>query len=249
MLQKKFHIRTTLLLSIVIGSFIIGSIVGTIITYFLLDSTILLPVPDPQNETKFYQANVPVTKIIDGDTIIVHMQGKEITVKYFGIDAPENKGKDRVYYADEALAYNKQLVQNKNLKLVWQGKYLEFSKRLLAYVYVNNIFVQAELLKKGYAAIYRRNRQLQHRYYEYFLMLEQEARAERLGIWNNEKKADWEQKHGITDLIYPSQYIADNKTFHRPQCPKIEQIKIKYYYYVREKAIRDNKTPCKICKP
>lgn len=241
-----------LLISMVISSFVFGAIVGTVITYWLLD---VKPADDSDltQEGETYEIAASVTKVIDGDTIAIDLSGQERVVRYLGIDTPENKGIEQVYYGKEALEKNQELVGEKQVRLVCERKFLGVSRRLLAYVYVGETFVNAEMVDGGYATVYRRNASEQfsmHRHYEYFLRLEQEARKKQVGIWDNKKKREWEQQYGTLLSVCPTKYIADSsdRYFHRPDCPKTEKIKFKLYYYERQTA-SEQRLPCPICNP
>jgi len=53
--------------------------------------------------------------------------------------------------------------------------------RLLAYVYAGNLFINAELIRQGYAQVsaYKENQ----RYYKDFLRLQRDAITARRGLW------------------------------------------------------------------
>lgn len=249
---KFYSLPFKLLIVMVVGSFILGNIAGTIVTYLLLYIK-------PENQFNFddgketHQVMATVKEIIDGDTIVVQINDREmITVRYLGIDAPENKGIEGIYYGKESHEKNDQLVGGKQVKLIYGGKLQTASQRLIAYVYVGGIFVNVEMLKEGFAAIYRRNTAehlVTHPHYEDFYRIEQEAKSKQIGIWNIKRKTEWEQRHGIISSLHPNNYIADDICFHRPQCPRAEEIKFKVYYYDRQNAICDHKLPCSTCKP
>ncbi len=94
-----------------------------------------------------------VKKVIDGDTI--QLESGE-TVRYLGIDAPEiiAKGGGSEFYAREAARYNKKLVFMKKVRLEFDVEKKDNYGRLLAYVFVKDLFVNAELVKYGYAKAY-----------------------------------------------------------------------------------------------
>lgn len=85
-----------------------------------------------------------VTSVVDGDTIVLE-NGE--TVRYIGIDAPETNE----CYGAEATEMNRQLVEGKTVILIGdvedRGRY----GRLLRYVVADGRFVNAELVRLGYA--------------------------------------------------------------------------------------------------
>jgi micrococcal nuclease len=118
-----------------------------------------------------------VTQIVDGDTIEVEINGGIHRLRYIGIDCPE-PGQQGWYEASEA---NRQLVEG---QIVWLEKDVSETDRygrLLRYVYVGDLFVNAELVRLGYAVALTYPPDVQ--YADLFVQLEQEARAAERGLW------------------------------------------------------------------
>jgi len=121
-----------------------------------------------------------VERVVDGDTIKL-TNGER--VRYIGIDTPETKhpSKPVQYFGKEASEENKMLVEGKQVRLEFDVQKRDRYGRLLAYVYVDDIFVNAWLVWQGYAQVstYPPN----VRYQEYFLELQRQARIEKRGLW------------------------------------------------------------------
>ncbi|OIO81082.1 MAG: hypothetical protein COW11_00515 [Candidatus Omnitrophica bacterium CG12_big_fil_rev_8_21_14_0_65_43_15] len=122
-----------------------------------------------------------VKRVIDGDTIVL---GNNERVRYIGVNTPEthHPKKGIEYYGPEAADFNKKLVLGKNVRLEFDVEKYDKYGRTLAYVYLGDgIFVNAELVKLGYARVMsiRPNT----RYSELFKRLQQEAKTKRLGLW------------------------------------------------------------------
>ena len=132
-----------------------------------------------------------VTRVIDGDTVVLE-DGRHI--RYIGVDTPE---KGRPYYA-EAKRENERLVRGKKVRLEYDVEKTDRYGRTLAYVYANDIFVNAELVKNGYAMIYTFPPNV--KYAKTFLALQEEARNQKRGLWGlnrqdinqNGKKSFWD---------------------------------------------------------
>ena len=94
-----------------------------------------------------------VTRVIDGDTIEVNLAGKTYTVRYIGIDTPETVHPDKPVqdFGPEASAKNKELVDGKTVRLEKDVSETDRYGRLLRYVYVGDLLVNAELVRLGYA--------------------------------------------------------------------------------------------------
>lgn len=118
-----------------------------------------------------------VTRVIDGDTIV--LQG-ELTVRYIGIDAPEVHPRVEDYGL-EATAKNRELVEGKRVRLEKDISERDRYGRLLRYVYVDGLFVNAELVRLGYVEAVAYPPDL--KYQELLSQLEEEARAAGRGLW------------------------------------------------------------------
>lgn len=179
-----------------------------------------------------------VNKVIDGDTVVLD-NGE--TVRYLGIDAPEmgkNKGGPE-FFAREATRYNKRLVLLKKVRLEFDEEKKDAYGRLLAYVYVKNVFVNAELVKLGYARAMVKPPNT--RYKNMLIQYQNEAVTRDAGLWQ-EKKQDTEKS-----------YIGNKRSyvFHRPSCPSAAKMpsKNKIIFTNRMDPIKIGYTPCRRCKP
>ena len=105
--------------------------------------------------------------------------GRQERVRYIGIDTPEpTRGE---CFADEATEANARLVAGREVRLVVGEEERDRYGRLLAYVYAGDVFVNARLLREGYAEplVVRPN----DRFAERFAGLARDARRERRGLW------------------------------------------------------------------
>jgi micrococcal nuclease len=121
-----------------------------------------------------------VVAVLDGDTIVISGGDK---VRYAGLNTPESHHPDKLpeYCGQEAFEANRRLVAGKTVRLEFDARRRDNYGRLLAYVYVDNLFVNAELIRQGYAQVstYKENQ----RYHEEFERLQQNAIAARRGLW------------------------------------------------------------------
>ena len=115
-----------------------------------------------------------VTRVIDGDTIEIRGGDR---VRYIGIDTPEI---GEPYYL-EATNKNRELVEGKRVRLVKDVSEEDQYGRLLCYIYVDDLFVNAELVRLGYARAYRYPPDTY--YAELFSQLELEAKQAGRGLW------------------------------------------------------------------
>lgn len=115
-----------------------------------------------------------VARVIDGDTVLLE-DGRK--VRYAGINAPED-GEPGFREATQA---NNLLVGGKEVRLEFGRRRTEKHERLLAYVHVGQILVQAELVKQGWAIVTRA--QSLPRYREVLRNYQEEAKSAGKGIW------------------------------------------------------------------
>lgn len=88
-----------------------------------------------------------VTSVTDGDTIKVNIEGAIYPVRYIGIDTPESVDS----LSQEATTANELLVSGKTVLLVKDVSETDRYDRLLRYVFVDNIFVNYDLVVQGFA--------------------------------------------------------------------------------------------------
>ena len=119
-----------------------------------------------------------VTEIIDGDTIIIRIENGDIfSVRYIGIDTPE---RDEPDFSD-AYNANANLVLQKSVILIKDISETDPYDRLLRYVIVDDIFINLELIRMGYAKATAFPPDIACA--EQFMAAEQVALASRTGLW------------------------------------------------------------------
>jgi micrococcal nuclease len=97
---------------------------------------------------------VPVVDVVDGDTIEVLLDGVEEDVRYIGVDTPESvaPGEPVECFGPEASEFNRRLVGGEQVRLEFGPERRDDYGRLLAYVHLGDRFVNAELVRRGYAS-------------------------------------------------------------------------------------------------
>jgi micrococcal nuclease len=129
---------------------------------------------------------MPVTRVVDGDTFWADdgtLNG--LKVRLIGLDAPETRKSERKdigYYGRESKGYLKQMLTGKKVRLEYDVAKYDRYGRTLAYVFLEDgTFVNAELLKGGYAVVLTIPPNV--RYADEFLRLQRKARRRNLGLW------------------------------------------------------------------
>jgi micrococcal nuclease len=94
-----------------------------------------------------------VLRAVDGDTIEVLVGGEHEDVRYIGVDTPETVKPDTPVqcFGPRAHRFNARLVTHKRVRLVFGVERRDVYGRLLAYVYLGDRFVNAELARRGLA--------------------------------------------------------------------------------------------------
>ncbi len=131
-----------------------------------------------------------VTRIIDGDTIEVQKGIYLYTVRYIGIDTPEtvHPSKPVEYFGKEASEKNRELVESKAVRLEKDVSETDKYGRLLRYVWFDDLMVNAELVRLGYAQVVTYPPDV--KYQDLFLKLQKEARDAGRGLWAEEEPSE-----------------------------------------------------------
>ena len=126
-----------------------------------------------------------VTKIVDGDTFELNINGGAYSLRMIGIDTPE-RGEP---CANEATDYLRQLINGKSVQLEKDISETDQYTRLLRYVYESDRFVNGEMVHAGLA--YAKDYPPDTKYSDKLHRLEAEARNAKRGcLWNGTISAE-----------------------------------------------------------
>jgi micrococcal nuclease len=127
-----------------------------------------------------------VLRVVDGDTILVAVGGRQERVRYIGVDTPETvKPNTPVQcFGKRASAANHRLVDGRDVRLVADAEARDRYGRLLAYVYRvrDGLFVNETLLRGGYATPLTIAPNV--RFADRFAALARRARDAGRGLWS-----------------------------------------------------------------
>lgn len=132
-----------------------------------------------------------VTKITDGDTIHVDIEGTDYRLRYIGMDTPESvkPGSPVEPYAKEASTRKAALVADRDVILEKDISETDRYGRLLRYVWLQDgdIWTMAnmELVRLGYAQVLTYPPDV--KYASQFVEAERAARSSGLGLWASEE--------------------------------------------------------------
>jgi endonuclease YncB( thermonuclease family) len=130
-----------------------------------------------------------VTRVVDGDTIHVAIDGVEYRLRYIGIDTPEINDPEHGVepFGPEATEANRELVEGKSVLLEKDVSETDKFGRLLRYVYVGDLMVNEELLRQGLARVATFPPDV--KYVDRFLAAQRAAQDAGRGIWGGELSA------------------------------------------------------------
>jgi len=124
-----------------------------------------------------------VVRVVDGDTINVQLADRVEKIRYIGVNAPEihHPVKGAEPGGRAAAQVNRGLVIGRRVRLELDVQPRDRYGRLLAYVWVGDTMVNAELVRLGYAQVMTVPPNV--RYQDLFLKLQREARDAGRGLW------------------------------------------------------------------
>jgi len=135
-----------------------------------------------------YAGSLKVSRVTDGDTLTVRDGRAEKTIRLVGIDAPEvshKKRKPSQPFAQAATKHIAGMVLNKNVEIKEYGQ--DRYGRVLAVVFLDGKNVNLEMVKAGYAEVYRGTPAPGFDSAPYW-KAEEEAKAAKKGIWAQGEK-------------------------------------------------------------
>jgi len=98
-------------------------------------------------------ARAYVVRAVDGDTIEARIGSETEDVRYIGVDTPETvkPGTPVQCFGHRASDFNHRLAEHRRARLVFGVERRDVYGRLLAYVYIDHRFVNAGLVRRGFA--------------------------------------------------------------------------------------------------
>lgn len=225
-------------------------------------------------QTEQSEATYLVTRVVDGDTIIVDMDGTEERIRMIGIDTPESVHPDadrNVEYGKVASGFTRDKLQDQNVILEYDVEERDRYGRILAYVWLDGEMFNKTLLQEGHAkvATYPPN----VKYVDDFVALQEQAREKEKGVWaydafekidpdlpvvasnssgdsnkaSNPSQSDPKQ----TEVAYSYVGNSNTKKFHESGCRFVKQMAAHNIVALetRDDAINRGYDPCKVCKP
>ena len=202
---------------------------------------------------------VPVIAVLDGDTIVVQIEGREERVRYLAIDCPEiaHEGQPAQWLGEQALAANAELVAGQSVWLAQDTPDRDGYGRLLRWVWRGQVLLNAELVRQGYARL--GSNAETSRYAGLLHTAEAEAQRYARGVWAPTPTPTTRPTRAPTaaptetPTVGPCNYVgnANSLIFHHAGCSSVAKMaeSNKVCFSTRDEAIAKGYRPCKVCKP
>jgi micrococcal nuclease len=183
---------------------IAGAVFMLLVASMLLN--VLLPALSRVRRTESAPERVPavVTRVFDGRTIAIEIDGIESTVRYIGVETPVFG--DPLY--ELAIAANREWTIGQQVLLEADEQNADAEGRLLRYVWLDGAMINLNLLATGLSKVTAFNDN--ERYRDVFREVEEGARSQNLGIW---KQPENERSASLLSRTLPLARIA----FYRPR--------------------------------
>lgn len=164
---------------------------------------------------------VEFIRIVDGDTAMFNVDGKDLKIRFLGINTTESVkvGTDVQLYSKEASSFTENLLQNASqIRLEFdyddnlfankqsepKNKNIDQYNRLLAWVFVDDRLLQEELVKNGLAYTYMLTNS--QKYAGVLQQAEEYAKENKFNLWSDDEYVPTEED---TENILETD---DNKT-------------------------------------
>ena len=202
-----------------------------------------------------------VVRIVDGDTVVLLVNGKQTTFRLIGVDTPETVHPQEPVeeYGKEASHFLENLLKGEAIYLEYEPGISTLDKygRTLAYLYrvPDGLFVNLEIVRQGYGHAYTR---FPFQYMDMFRFFEQRARESGKGLWNPILESSSEPQgssgdispHGGTAQPQGDELMVymtrTGSKYHREGCRYLS--KSRFPMSLKEAKER-GLGPCSVCRP
>lgn len=126
-----------------------------------------------------------VTRVVDGDTIHVLLEGRDTTIRIIGIDTPEKDGPftDEECFGREASDYTTRALDGASVGLEFDVERTDRYDRTLAYVWIGDELFDERIVRDGVAVLLTIPPNV--RYVDRLTAAETAARNDGVGLWGS----------------------------------------------------------------
>lgn len=186
-----------------------------------------------------------VVSVADGDTITILQNNKQYKIRLYGIDTPEKKQD----FGQKAKKFTSDMVFKQDVKVIAYD--IDRYGRTVGMVYIDQKCLNEELIRNGFAWVYKRY--CGEDFCRHWQQLEQEARTNKHGLWIYDNpippwdfRRDKSSKSNISGAYHGN---VNSLVFHAPTCKYFNCKNCTKIFQDRELVINAGYKPCGICKP
>jgi len=212
------------------------------VSFIVLVSLVSLGNPQEKFEGK---TAYHVIRVIDGDNVVINLDGEDTNLRLIGVDAPELG----LPYSNDAKQFLANLLIGEEVYLEYGDELKDKYGRTLAYVYrsPDHFFVNCEIVRQGYGRAYTK---YPFKYMEEFLSYEQKAKEHKKGLWSVKSetpKQEVKKAAPVEKEKSGTVYITrTGKKYHLAGCRYLAKSMIPISL---EEAKQRGYGPCSVCGP
>ena len=202
----------------------------------------------------------PVSRVVDGDTVELLVEGLPLKVRLIGVDTPETVHPQKPVepYGKEASAFTRNLLRGESVYLIRGQEKVDRYGRTLGYLYraPDGLFVNAEIIRQGYGHAYT-TYSFREDLMERFKDLQNRAREAGKGLWAATNKQSGingrpldakldiplRTKKNVGEVVVYA--TKTGKKYHKGSCRYLKKSRIPMTLADAKKVL----TPCGACKP
>jgi len=202
-------------------------------------------VAPPPGQAPASATTAPVLRVVDGDTVVLALDGRPVRVRLIGVDTPEtvHPCKPVERFGREAAAFLHALIEGRDVRVTYEDgpSRLDRYGRTLAYLHLEpgGLFVNREIIAKGYGHAYTK---YPFKYMDDFRAAERAAREARLGLWGPSPDAGGT---AVSGTVYVTR---TGSKYHRAGCRYVVNNKGAVAMAFDQAAAR-RYAPCSVCDP
>ena len=192
----------------------------------------------PLSETEHNQSesrNGKVLRVIDGDTLLVDVEGSKEKVRLIGVNTPETRHPEigAQYFGKEASRYTEGRLQGKRVRLETDVEERDQYGRLLAYVWLGDELFNATLIEEGMAQVM--TVPPNEHYRDRFQQLQNEARKKGVGMWK-EKGREGRDVEDCSGEIKGNITGDGDRIYHTRESPQYEVTQPERWFCTEKEA-------------
>ncbi len=202
-----------------------------------------------------FAGQYPVIRVVDGDTIDIDFSGKRERIRLLNVDTPESVHPDKArntLLGKKASDYTRTRLMGKTIDLEFDGKKRGKYGRLLAYVMLDGINFNLELVHQGWSPYYTKYGE-SRQYHQDFTQAQAQARSRGLNIWTDPGVVSPSPPLTPLASLGPRAGLlrgnSQTRKFHTPDCRYFQCKACTQSFSSRNAALKAGYLACRLCSP